>query len=87
MKNIKIILFAFLSLILTTGCEKDFEELNTDPNNPTVIPADLLLGYSQRIYANVIYNMQAGGDMGDAGHSNGPKFSTMMRSVIFQEEP
>ena len=64
MKNIKIILFAFLSLILTTGCEKDFEELNTDPNNPTVIPADLLLGYSQRIYANVIYNMQAGGDMG-----------------------
>ncbi len=64
MKNIKIILFAFLSLILTTGCEKDFEELNTDPNNPVVIPADLLLGYSQRIYTNSIYGMQRGGDMG-----------------------
>lgn len=64
MKNIRIILFAFLGIILTVGCTRDFEELNTDPNNPVAIPGDLLLGYTQRIYTNSIYGMQRGGDMG-----------------------
>ena len=65
MKNINIILYAFLSFVLVTGCTKDFEELNQDPNNPVAIPAHLLLGYAQRTFVNTIYGVQAGGDMGE----------------------
>lgn len=65
MKNIKVILFSFLSLAFITSCDKDFEELNQDPNNPVAIPADLLLGYAQRSYTNAIYGVQRGGDMGE----------------------
>jgi hypothetical protein len=66
MKNLKIILFAFLSLSLITGCDKDFEEINTDPNSSVELPAHLLLGYSQRFYTNTMHSVLggAGGDMG-----------------------
>lgn len=65
MKNINIILYAFLSFVLTLGCTKDFEELNESPNRSSEVPAHLLLGYTQRNFVNTIYNVQAGGDMGE----------------------
>ncbi|MCX2679439.1 SusD/RagB family nutrient-binding outer membrane lipoprotein [Galbibacter sp. EGI 63066] len=67
MKRIKKILFALFSLaLITSSCDKDFEELNQDPNNSTALPAHLLLGSSQRIYTNVLYGVLGGtgGDMG-----------------------
>ncbi len=63
MKNIKYTLLAVLALI-AVSCDKDFETVNTDPNNPTVIPAHLLLGNIIRTNQNTIYGMQQGGDMG-----------------------
>lgn len=65
MKNIKIILFAFLSFSLITSCDGDFEELNTDPDRPSEIPGHLLLGFTQRIYMNTVYSAGRGGDMGE----------------------
>ena len=64
MKNIKLIFIALLSLSLLTGCDSDFEELNTDPNNPTAVPAHLLLGYAQRQNLNSLYSTFVGCDMG-----------------------
>ena len=64
MKRIKYIILAFISLAILS-CDKDFEEINIDPNNPTAVPAHLLLGSIIRINQNVIYNVQAGGDMGE----------------------
>jgi hypothetical protein len=64
MRNIKIILYAFLSFVLTTGCTEDYEKLNESPNRSTSIPAHLLLGYTQRSFVNTIYAAQIGGDMG-----------------------
>ena len=64
MKKINIILYTFLSFLLVTSCDKDFEELNVDPNNSTAVPAHLLLGGSQRIYMNTMYIAGYGGDMG-----------------------
>jgi len=64
MKKINIILYTFLSFLLVTSCDSGFEELNTDPNNSTAVPAHLLLGGPQRIYMNTIYSAQRGGDMG-----------------------
>ena len=64
MKNIKIILYAFLSFVLTTGCTEDYEKLNENPNRSSSIPAHLLLGYTQRNFVNTLYTTQYGGDMG-----------------------
>lgn len=63
MKKISILFvaaFAFLSV----SCDKDFETVNTDPNNPIEVPAHLMLGNIIRVNQNVIYGMQQGGDMG-----------------------
>lgn len=67
MKKIKYISCVLFSIIfMSTGCTTDFEEINTDPNNPVEVPADLLLGYSQRFYMNTMHGVLggAGGDMG-----------------------
>ncbi len=63
MKKISILFVALLGLF-TASCDKDFAEVNEDPNKPTVVPANLLLGNIIRLNQNVVYNMQAGGDMG-----------------------
>jgi hypothetical protein len=63
MKKISIFIFAVFALI-SVSCDKDFEEVNTDPNNPTKVPSHLLLGNILRVNQNTIYGMQQGGDMG-----------------------
>lgn len=63
MKKISIYILALFALI-SVSCDKDFEEVNTDPNNPTKVPAHLLLGNIIRVNQNAIYGMQQGGDMG-----------------------
>lgn len=62
----KIIVFSlFLSaLLFSTSCDKDFEEINTDPNNPVVIESGLLMADALRNTANVMYSTFVGGDMG-----------------------
>ena len=66
MKKIRLILSVFFAITLILGCTKDFEEINTDPNNSNVIPGDLLLGTTQRVYMNIMHGVLsgAGGDMG-----------------------
>lgn len=63
MKKISILFVALLG-VFAASCDKDFEEVNTDPNNPTAVPAHLLLGNIVRFNQNTVYNMQHGGDMG-----------------------
>ncbi len=66
MKKIKVILLAFLSFTMFTGCDTNFEEINTDPDRSVELPAHLLLGYTQRFYSNTMHSLLggAGGDMG-----------------------
>src|SRR4051794_29373107 len=42
MKRIFFLSFIVLSVALT-GCDKDFEEINTNPNNPEVVNPELLM--------------------------------------------
>lgn len=63
MKKISIIFMAVLALS-SVSCDKDFEQVNTDPNNATAVPAHLLLGSIITSNQNAIYGMQQGGDMG-----------------------
>src|SRR5690606_41765097 len=42
--------------MLYTSCDGDFEEINTDPDNPTEISRDLQIGFIERTLINEIYN-------------------------------
>ncbi|TRX22917.1 SusD/RagB family nutrient-binding outer membrane lipoprotein [Flavobacterium franklandianum] len=63
MKKISILFIALLGLF-NASCDKDFEEVNTTPNDPVAVPAHLLLGNIIRVNQNTVYHMQRGGDMG-----------------------
>jgi len=60
-KYITILLFGFL---VSVSCDSDFEEINTDPNNPTSVPSSLLIPSIVRNAQNQSYSTFAGGDMG-----------------------
>ncbi|MFB9054432.1 SusD/RagB family nutrient-binding outer membrane lipoprotein [Formosa undariae] len=49
-------------LVFTTACDNDFEETNTDPNNPTVITEDLQLGFIERTLINEVHNYFIAGE-------------------------
>ncbi len=58
MKKIIQIIFggALIGLLFLVSCTKDWEEMNTDPNNPTIVPATNLLGQSIRYFADNYYD-------------------------------
>ena len=64
MKRFKIITILFFSLLVSVGCDSDFEEMNQDPNNPLAVPADLLIPGIARGAQNESYSTFTGGDMG-----------------------
>lgn len=64
MKRFKIITILFFSLLVSAGCDTDFEEINKDPNNPLTVPADLLIPGIVRAAQNESYSTFTGGDMG-----------------------
>lgn len=64
MKKLKLITILLFSLLLTVGCVSDFEEINTDPNNPTAVPSSLLIPSAVRAAQNNSYSTFIGGDMG-----------------------
>ncbi|MCF6212732.1 MAG: SusD/RagB family nutrient-binding outer membrane lipoprotein [Flavobacteriaceae bacterium] len=64
MKLFKIITILFFGLLVTVGCDKGFEELNKDPNNPIAVPSDLLIPGVVRAAQNNLYSTFVGGDMG-----------------------
>lgn len=64
MKRFKIALFLFATLLLTVSCDKDFEEINQDPNNPTEVPSDLLMPGIISAAQNQLYSTFVGLDMG-----------------------
>src|SRR5690606_37123979 len=43
-------------MIFATSCDSDFEEINTDPDKPTVISEDLQLGAIERTLINRQYD-------------------------------
>lgn len=64
MKRFKIITLLLFGLLVSVGCDSDFEEINTDPNNPTAVPSSLLIPGVVRTAQNTSYSTFVGGDMG-----------------------
>lgn len=64
MKRFKITLILFAALLVVSSCDKDFEEINQDPNNPTSLPSHLIMPTAIRNAMNTMYSTFVGGDMG-----------------------
>lgn len=64
MKRFKIITILLFGLLVAVGCDSNFEEINTDPNNPVEVPSSLLLPGVVRSAMNRSYSTFTGGDMG-----------------------
>lgn len=56
--------FILLGSLFVTSCDKGFEELNTNPNSPIVVPAHLLINDAVFNTTNIMYSTFVGGDMG-----------------------
>lgn len=53
----KLIISGVLAgLILFGACTEEWEDMNTDPNNPTEVPATNLLAYAMRYFADTYYD-------------------------------
>ena len=64
MKRFKFtLIFSFIAALLLVSCDKDFEEINIDPNNPTAIPSHLLIPSSVRQFQNTNYSTFVGGEL------------------------
>lgn len=62
--KIKYIGLIFSVLFIIQSCDQGFEELNQNPNDPAIIPAELLTADIVRSAANNLYTTFLGGDMG-----------------------
>jgi hypothetical protein len=58
-RNLKIVFMA-LGLLLLNACDKDFEEINTNPNVPNTVTPDLLLPNIIRSTVNEVMGMSWG---------------------------
>lgn len=62
MKTLKI--FAFISslvILLVAGCTKDFEEINTDPNNSVAVETAYILTYAEKNMMDNLRDLWYGG--------------------------
>ncbi len=64
MKNISLIFTLAVGLVLFMGCDKDFEEINNNPNDPIAVPSGLLTADVVFNAGNTLYSTFVGGDMG-----------------------
>ena len=63
MRHIKNIFIIFIGALLMTACNKQIQEKQTDPNNPTSVPPSLILG-------TLLYDVSGLGSQGGLGGVN-----------------
>lgn len=62
MNTIKKLIFALLALpVLLTGCDKNFDEINTSPNSTTSVPTPYIMTYAQRELGFYLYDVWRSG--------------------------
>lgn len=58
MNTIKKLFYALLALpILLTGCDKNFDAINTNPNATTQVPTPYVMSYAQRQLGTLIFDV------------------------------
>jgi len=86
MKRFKLsIIFAFIATLVFVSCDSDFEEINTDPNNPTSVPSHLLIPSAVRQFQNTSYSTFVGGELGGwAGQLAKVQYNDQQRYIFRQ---
>ena len=77
--NKGLIILLSAMLLLTIGCTKDFEDINIDPNQPTVSPTSYLLTNAQRSIMDDIWDEWWNGRFG-------LQYSQYWSQVVYTEE-
>ncbi|MGB4204480.1 MAG: SusD/RagB family nutrient-binding outer membrane lipoprotein [Bacteroidales bacterium] len=54
--NIKMLVLTLMATFLVTGCTKDFEDINTDPNRSKDAPATNVLAFVLRYHSDTFYD-------------------------------
>jgi len=65
MRIIKYILIAFITMATIVGCDKDFEEINSNIDDPVTVPSSMLIGTTIRYMANELYSTFNGVEHGE----------------------
>lgn len=61
--NYKILSACLMTLFMVSACTDNFEEMNTNPNGPVVVPSDLLLANLIETTGDRLFDTFHGGDM------------------------
>lgn len=62
MNSIKKLFITLMALpVLITGCDKEFEEINTSPNSTTSVPTPYIMTYAQRELGYYLYDVWRSG--------------------------
>ena len=64
MRKILLLTVFAMGMSFSIGCDKGFEELNTNPNDPITVPSGLLIADVVFNAGNSLYSTFVGGDMG-----------------------
>ena len=65
MKITKYILISFITATMLLSCDKNFEEINANIDDPIVIPSSMLIGTAIRSVANELYSTFNGLEHGE----------------------
>lgn len=63
--NFKIVIALFVAATTISSCTKNFDEINTDPNNPTEVPNSYYLTGAQRGIMDNTFDTWWGGNVGN----------------------
>ncbi len=66
MKNIKYILMTFITTLILFSCDKNFEEINANIDDPVIIPSSMIIGTVVRSTTNEIYSTFNGLECGES---------------------
>lgn len=65
MKIIKYIMLSFIATLLLASCDKNFEEINANIDDPVIIPSSMIIGTVVRNVANEFYSTFDGLEHGE----------------------
>lgn len=88
MNTIKKLFYALLALpILLTGCDKNFDEINANPNATTQVPTPYVMTYAQRQLGSTLFDVWYSGRQSNlaAQHWSQRNYTSEDRYIFRQE--
>lgn len=65
MRKIIILFLAIFTITIFNSCDKDFEEINENVDDPALVPSSQLIGTSIRVISSTLYSTFNGSEIGE----------------------